>query len=296
MKADLAPRIIRRVWQKALYLEQWRLLYAFGDELPASFAGFRPLTPPRDRFWADPHIVRADGRYYIFVEEYLFRSEKGHIAVLEMDEQGDCAEAVKVLERPWHLSYPFVFAWEGGYFMAPESSANRTIALYECVEFPHRWRFRMNLMEGVDAVDSTLLPHDGLWWLFTGIAGRGVSLPYAQLHLFSAGSPVTHAWRAHPLNPLVADSRKGRPAGGVWRDGSELLRPSQDCTKTYGYGFDLNRILRLSLTDYAEETALSVRPDWDASVAATHTFSRAGRLTVIDAFVREPKAAHTWNS
>jgi len=180
--------------------------------------------------------------------------------------------------------------------MAPESSANRTIALYECVEFPHRWRFRMNLMEGVDAVDSTLLHHDGLWWLFTGIAGRGVSLPYAQLHLFSAGSPVTHAWRAHPLNPLVADSRKGRPAGGVWRDGSELLRPSQDCTKTYGYGFDLNRILRLSLTDYAEETALSVRPDWDASVAATHTFSRAGRLTVIDAFVREPKAAHTWNS
>ncbi len=32
MKVDLSPRIIRRVWQKALYLEQWRLLYAFGDE------------------------------------------------------------------------------------------------------------------------------------------------------------------------------------------------------------------------------------------------------------------------
>ncbi len=38
---------------------------------------------------------------------------KGHISVIRMDEQGVYSEPVKVLERPYHLSYPFVFEWEG---------------------------------------------------------------------------------------------------------------------------------------------------------------------------------------
>ena len=291
MKLDFALGRLQRAYEKMRFLEQWYLLYDFSPEAPSSFAAFQPLMPPRDRFWADPHLVEAAGRYFVFVEEYLFRAGKGRIAVLEIDEQGRCGEAVPVLEQAYHLSYPCVFEWNGGYYMAPESAANRTIELYECVEFPYRWRFKMNLMHDVLAVDTTLFFHSGRWWLFAGMAGGSTSLPYAKLYLFFADSPLTCEWQAHPLNPLVSDAMCGRPAGSVWADHGALLRPSQDCSQRYGYSFDLNRILKLSSTEYAEERVMSVRPHWDAKVLATHTFARAGRLTVIDAFAQKPRLA-----
>lgn len=284
---------VRRIYEKARYLEQWYLLYRFSTGLPTSFAAFDPLMPPRDRFWADPHIVMAGNRYYVFVEEYLFAIGKGRIAVLEIDEHGRCGESVPVLEQPYHLSYPCVFEWDGTYYMVPESAANGTIELYESADFPYKWRFKMNLMQGIFAVDSSLLHYAGRWWLFSGIAQDPTFLPYAQLYLFYADSPVTSKWQSHPLNPLVSDATTGRPAGSVCANDGTLLRPSQDCSKRYGYGFDLNEILELSCTEYAERHAISVRPTWDTKVLATHTFARAGRLIVIDAFAQTPRLART---
>lgn len=291
MRIGLSRKAVRRIFEKARYLEQWYLLYDLSPELPASFATFHPLIPPRDRFWADPHIVREGDRYYVFVEEYLFAVRKGRIAVLVVDDYGHCVEKAPVLERPYHLSYPCVFEWNENYYMVPESSANRTIELYECEEFPYRWRFRMNLMEGVLAVDTTLMHHSGRWWLFSGMADAPTSLPYAKLFLYFADNPITNKWQAHPRNPLVSDGMVGRPAGGVWAEQDILLRPSQDCSQRYGHGFDLHKILTLSCTEYAERKVMSVRPDWDARVLGTHTFARAGRLTVIDAFAQTPRLA-----
>jgi hypothetical protein len=67
------------------------------------------------------------------------------------------------------------------------------------------------------------------------------------------------------------------------RDG-KLFRPSQFISKIYGYGFDLNEVLQLSDKDYAEKEAVSVRPHWGEKILATHTYSTAGQLTIIDAF------------
>ena len=41
---------------------------------------------PADRFWADPHVVERDGRYWVFLEEWIYATQKGHIAVLEIAE------------------------------------------------------------------------------------------------------------------------------------------------------------------------------------------------------------------
>ena len=47
--------------------------------------------------------------------------------------------------------------------MLPETSGNRTVELYRCVEFPHRWELDRVLMDGVHAVDATLAEHDRRW-------------------------------------------------------------------------------------------------------------------------------------
>lgn len=63
------------------------------------FYMFKEIIPPKDRFWADPHVIQADGHYYVFVEEYIYRTRRAHISVIEMDEQGNCQEPIRVLEK-----------------------------------------------------------------------------------------------------------------------------------------------------------------------------------------------------
>jgi hypothetical protein len=287
--ARLLAWVTLRSYQKAFFLEQWCLMFDLGKDMSTSFGSFRKLIPPRDKFWADPQVVEAGDRYHIFIEEYLYSHRKGHISVVEMDRKGNCKGPVRVLERPYHLSYPFVFTWKGQYYMVPESAENRTIELYECIEFPYRWEFKMNLMENVSAVDTTLFGYQGKWWLFTGMPDNAAALPLARLFLYFSDEPLTTEWHPHPLNPIGPDVMTGRPAGRVFAKDGRILRPAQNGSTGYGYGFDLNEILLLSESEYRETKVMSVRPDWSRTVRATHTYSSEGQLTVIDAFMRKPR-------
>ena len=107
-------------------LERWYLAYKLGDsEYPApKFEDLNYMEPPGDRFWADPFPVRIDAKYYIFMEEFLYEAKKAHISVIEMDLDGTWKQPVKVLERDYHLSYPFLFEWRGQLYMVPETKRN----------------------------------------------------------------------------------------------------------------------------------------------------------------------------
>ncbi len=107
----------------------------------------KSLVPPRDRFWADPQIIERNGLYYVFIEELMYRDHKGRIAVLTIDKDGNASEPQTVLERPYHLSYPFLFEWEGELFMIPETSAAETIEVYRCDRFPDQWSLERVLMK-----------------------------------------------------------------------------------------------------------------------------------------------------
>ena len=111
--------------------------------------------------------------------------------------------------------------------MVPESVENKTIELYECTEFPFKWKFKMNLMEKVIAVDTTLFHHKGKWWLFTGIARHERSLPLVELFLFSANELFTNEWNSHPKNPIVNDVMRARPAGKIFAKDGKIYRPSR---------------------------------------------------------------------
>jgi hypothetical protein len=284
--AKLLARVVFRIYQKALYLDQWFLMFDISRDLPTTLHKFKELLPPKSSFWTDPHVIWTNGKYYIFIEEYIYRKKKGHISVIEMDEMGNWRGPNRVLEKDYHLSYPFVFEWTGKYFMVPETAENRTIDLYECVEFPHQWKFKTNLMKNIKAVDTTLFHYNGRWWLFTGMAENEGSFPLVELFLFSSSDLFAKEWDSHPLNPIVSDIKKSRPAGRLFARNGKIFRPSQDCSIFYGYGFDLNEILLLSETEYSERETVSVRPNWNKKVQATHTFTNEGQLTIIDAFIR----------
>jgi hypothetical protein len=281
--AKIIIRLIKEFIQRYFYFGQWFLLFSVKRDVANNFREFIKLMPSKEKFWADPHITQVNKKYYIFIEEFLSARNKGHISVMELDELGNWKAPVKVLEKDYHLSYPFVFQWNNKYYMVPESLANKTIDLYECVDFPYKWNFKQHLMKNVSAVDTTLIRYSNKWWLFTAMAENPAAAPNVELFLFFSDDLFSSEWKAHPQNPIISDVKSARPAGSLFVKNGRLFRPSQDCSKAYGYGFDLNEIIALTETEYCERKTLSVRPNWDKKILATHTFANCGNLTVLDA-------------
>lgn len=279
-------RIVKEFIQRLFYRDHWFLLLSLKNDIYGSLSEFNKLMPPKDKFWADPHLIEVDGRYFIFIEEFVYAKNKGHISVIELDAAGNWEKPVKVLEKDYHLSYPFIFKWNEKFYMVPESRANKTIDLYECAEFPCKWNFKQSLMKNVSAVDTTLIHYADKWWLFTAMAENEAAAPNVELFLFYSDDIFSEEWTPHPKNPIVSDVKSARCAGSLFVKDGKLFRPSQDCSKSYGYGFDLNKIETLSETEYFERRILSIRPNWDKKIIATHTFANSGELTVIDAFTR----------
>lgn len=278
----------RFLWMGLTYLrwlEQWMILFHLQPGMTTAFGRFIPLLPPKDRLWADPHVVHHQEKYYIFIEDLPYRTGVGYISVITIDETGNYQAPVKVLERPYHLSYPFVFQWQDHYYMIPESAQNRTIELYRCVEFPHKWELHMTLMADVIAYDATLFYYNHKWWLFTNLMEHAGGADRDELFLFYADDFQTNQWQPHPLNPIVSDMKRARPAGAIFEQNGNLYRPSQNSLYYYGYGLKFNQILVLSETDYQEVEVSAIDPVWDKRIRGVHTFNHTGQLTCIDALV-----------
>lgn len=270
--------------RKYLFIEKWILLYHFrdGSDPSSSFWRYKKLRPPKNKFWADPFVVFHEDQYHVFFEELPFETGIGHISHLVLGKSGVLSQPKKVLTTPYHLSYPFIFEFEGVFYMIPETAQNRTIELYRCTEFPEKWEFVGNLMEDVYAVDTTLVERDGKWWLFANMRENEGASSLDELFLFYADSPLSNRWEPHPMNPVVSDMRSSRPAGKLFEYKGALYRPSQNSTHFYGYGLNINFVETLTTTEYMETVIEKIEPNWDKEIKGTHTYNRDNGLTIID--------------
>ncbi|MGH7603737.1 MAG: glucosamine inositolphosphorylceramide transferase family protein [Gemmatimonadaceae bacterium] len=282
----LLKRHLGSRFRRLVATEQWFLAYhvqgLVNTANPLSDPRrIKSIMPPADRFWADPFVVRKKGGYYVFFEECLFARRRGFLSVLEIDDSGNAGSPTKVLERDYHLSYPFVFHWNDQYFLVPESAANKTVELYRAVEFPYKWEFDRVLLRDVNAVDATLHCFDGRWWMFVNIALPGTS-SCDELHIYYADTPLG-PWLPHRRNPIKSDAGNARSAGRIFTRDGQFFRPAQDCSTRYGGSIIVNRMVRLDLEHYEEIEVSRILPDWEPNLVATHTFNAVDRLTVLDA-------------
>jgi len=268
--------------QNKFYFDQWVLMFNFNSQLSTSFSKFQILKPNKDRFWADPHIIYEDEIYHIFLEEFLYAQNKGHIILFQMDKNGQILNKKKILEKSYHMSYPFVFKSEDTYYMIPETHSNHTIELYESTNFPFTWKFCKNLMSDIDAVDTTIFHHNDKWWLFTSISKYDQIKTWDNLFLFSTNNLIDGIWEAHPCNPIVSDIRKSRSAGKIFLDNGNIIRPSQDSSQGYGSGIVLNKI-QFDEENYTETKLKTLKPNWDSRISGLHTIQYDSGLTMIDA-------------
>jgi len=124
--------------------------------------------------------------------------------------------------------------------------------------------------------------------LFANVKEAGGS-SLDTLHLFWSDSPLAEKWIPHPCNPIVMDIRTARPAGHIFTLDGNLIRPSQDSYRRYGYALNFNQIIKLSETEYKETRLSTFLPPPGKNILAIHTWNEAEGMTVIDAVIRRRK-------
>jgi hypothetical protein len=184
----------------------------------------------------------------MFFEVDSWSSWKGEIGCATSADGTDWRYAGIVLAERFHLSYPHVFAADGGIYMTPESSQAQAVRLYRARRFPDRWEHVANLVEGLPYADPTIVCHDGRWWLFTETSGGSDD----TLRLYHAAR-LTGPWVEHPRSPIVrGDAALARPAGRIVAADGRLVRFAQNCRPAYGTDVRALEILTLTTSDYAE--------------------------------------------
>lgn len=244
----------------------------------ADASGFVMIPNPPGRFLADPHLYSHKGRTALFVEDFDYASGRGRISCLSLSEEGASAP-VPVIERPYHLSGPFIIEWDGSLYLLPETAENRTIEAYRCVEFPTRWEYAGPLMEGVDAVDPKMYLREGKLWLFVGTRTPHGSYD-DELSVFFADD-LFGPWTPCAGNPVVSDVRTARPAGELFEQDGVLIRPSQDCSGTYGRRVNFMRVLELGEGAYREEPHHVLAPE-GFGAEGVHSYTRVPGFEAVD--------------
>ncbi len=274
-------REAQRLWTRLARLTpRWSISVARSGWEKLDPARMTKLAPPAGHFWADPFLWSRDGKTCCFVEDYVYTTGRGHIAALELGEDG-ATERGAALRESFHLSFPFLFEHDGQLFMCPESVEAGQVRLYRCVDFPLGWEPATVLME-IRAADTMIFPHGRRWWMLTSLDRSGVGDYCYELNLFSADNPLSRTWTPHPQNPIRVDSIGGRNAGMTVRDGTIYRFAQRQGFDRYGEGLMVFEVTELSPSRYSERLVREILPDFGRGLIGLHHMTTDGRHTVID--------------
>jgi hypothetical protein len=233
------------------------------------------------RFVADPFGVRKEGALCVLFEDFNYYRSKGRISSLRLG-NGATAVAENALEESFHLSYPFLIEHEGAIYCVPEASQANRVVLYRADDFPRRWSYIATLIDNFAAVDPTVVRYGGRWWLFATNQKDGNNHKLSIWHAPDLVGP----WTPHALKPAKVDVRSARPAGTPFFHEGILYRPAQDCSATYGARVVINRVLKMTPYEFAEEVASVVEPDDRLYRDGIHTLAAVSDVTLVDGMKR----------
>jgi hypothetical protein len=235
--------------------------------------------PENNRYWyADPFLYEDNGVTYIFMEVFDRQTFKGSIgySIINGDEISD---PKIILNKPYHLSFPFVFQNKGQVFMIPESESIKKVLLFKATDFPHKWEEEI-LLEDIQALDTVKFNVDNEEWIVTS------SINDDREYSLLLYSKFKGKLLPHPNNPIKSGKCGVRGAGAVFRYNNAIVRPSQDCKENYGQAIMFWEIKECNNIVYKETLLKRITP---ANInidgfepVGIHTYNQNGMFEVID--------------
>lgn len=230
--------------------------------------------------FADPFLAeRSDGRPQLLCE--TLNGITPGIVAIDLDNR--FGERTPILEGNGPASYPYVFDVDGESWLIPESAARCRLDAYRLAG--SETDLAELMLDGVAAVDPTIVEYAGRWWLFCTDHRRG---PNYALRIYWSEHP-RGPWHAHANNPVKIDIAGARPGGTPFVRNGTLYRPAQDCTARYGHAIAIQRIDVLTPERFRESRVAKI----DAAMLnrkgaiGVHTLSFGHDWVAVDAqFVR----------
>ncbi len=242
-----------------------------------------------NNFIADPFGIEKNNKKVVFFENYNININKGHIETAEIDNmeiknfKENCAQEISL---PHHISYPFVFEYKNDFFCFPETNAANEIALYKLNSKNNQWQKEKIILQKA-GMDPTPLFLNNNWWLF-------FTKPENNSNLFVyTAKNLMGPWHAHSSNPVKTDVTSARPGGTPFKYKNNIYRPAQDCSQRYGGRLALNKIKKISLTEFEEKTVSFIEPVPPYN-KGLHTLSKIGNYTLLDGKKLEFNFSTVW--
>ncbi len=280
----LLTTVVRRIkfhLQFLLQHEDWhiaRLECALSGYPENSEKVFGKIARPAksNAYLADPFLLKMPHEEIILAEEFSYKHGKGRIVALKSAE--NFAISHEVLNENTHLSFPYVFEYQGSHFLLPESYQSHAIKLYSIDYLTLKAAYRSTLLNGFAAVDPVLFPHEGRWWLLFTVK----TLPSVHLYAFYADKPEGE-YTPHYNNPIKTDISMSRNAGAPFREDGKLFRPVQDCSLHYGRAVNICEIVRLTPEHFEERFVKRIEPNRNGPYPhGLHTYNFNDKVTLID--------------
>ncbi len=271
--------------RKTMFPETWCVAYRKieNDKECLLYNKDKPFTvlPNTKSLWcADPFLFEKDGVLCIFFEALDYIKRKGLLGYRELTDDG-YGDIHIIYKGDNHLSFPFVYEKDDTVYIIPESYHDNRLFRIKCTEFPDKWEYDKTLIEG-KLVDTVLYSKDGTdFYITEKVVTEGV---FNRLDIFAEKDGVI---KEHTSNPVKTDDSNARGAGCLFRCEGDLIRPSQDCSSSYGEKLNFNKIITLSESEFCEEfiatvTAEEIKTYSSQSFCGIHTYNRLGNYEVID--------------
>ena len=268
-------------FSKFFFKQKWKVAYVKGNIFQKRLENYKIIKSNKNTFFADPFLWKYKDNNYLFVEEYNFKKHKAHISGFVLKEK-EAKYLGTILEEDFHLSFPFIFNYKEKIYLCPETRQKNEIRLYECVEFPMKWKFSKTLISNISAVDTIIFEKNLTWWLLTN-SGFSDLNKSSELNIFySKDGPLTSDWIPHKKNPIYVDSRIARN-GGIAFNNHDIYRINQKFGfGQYGKEFDLNLIEEINEENFIEKKICNIKPLFFRKINGTHHFNNNEDFCTID--------------
>lgn len=231
----------------------------------------------KDRFFADPFMIKEDKEYYyILVEEFLFWEEKGKITLLKVKKEDfSLVERKIIIEEQTHLSFPFCEL--NGTTIIPESVLSGKTNEYS-IDLDTMAIINSREVLNVGLIDAAFYTDiQGGKWIFAAKTNN----PKEDMYMYKLNRNVYE-----PLNngQVVEHSiEETRSAGKLFEYNGNLYRPVQDSTQRYGRQTRIMRIDKLDEENYKASCVQVINgkdnPPYNETL---HTFNVYNNCVIVD--------------
>ena len=229
------------------------------------------------KFNADPFYLESENS--LFIEKFNYLLGRGELAKYNFDTKE--MKSVRA-ENNIHFSYPCVFEYQGSTYLIPEGAQSNCIKIYKKSDDDSLLEVT-TVTEKFAGIDPTIIEHNGLWYIFATDGSTGSN---SHLNIYYSKNPL-NKWSEHSLNPVKINVQTTRGGGEIFKEGTSIIRPTQNCYPVYGTSLMFNKIELLTPDSFNEILIGEIEVPKNSKYSGIHTFSRNKDSYIIDLKTQE---------